>query len=132
VLKNNDDKKIKIGKLGEIFFKKGFYIYVGSAMKNLQARLNRHKRKRKNLFWHIDYLIEKTELIQVIPIRSSIRNECKLAERMKNITDDFIYGFGVSDCNCTSHLFYVDEYPLEKIDFINTVIDFRTPSVISR
>ncbi|MCX7965930.1 MAG: DNA/RNA nuclease SfsA, partial [Syntrophorhabdaceae bacterium] len=43
VLKNNDDKKIKIGKLGEIFFKKGFYIYVGSAMKNLQARLNRHK-----------------------------------------------------------------------------------------
>jgi len=130
ILKNNKSKRIMIGKLGEIFFKEGFYIYVGSAMKNLQARLERHKRKRKKLFWHIDYLREEADLIQLIPIRSLIRYECELAKRIKDIADGYIEGFGVSDCSCISHLFYVDKNPLEKSDFIETILFFRMAIVI--
>lgn len=129
ILKNNNHKKIKIGKLGEIFFQKGFYIYVGSAMKNLQARLERHKRKRKSLFWHIDYFREEIDLVQLIPIRSSVRHECELAKRIESISDGYVEGFGVSDCNCISHLFYVDKNPLDKHDFIETILSFRTPTL---
>jgi len=130
ILKNNKTKMIMVGKLGDIFFKEGFYIYVGSAMKNLQARLERHKRKRKKLFWHIDYFREEVDLIQWIPIRSSIRYECELAKRIQDISDGYIKDFGVSDCSCVSHLFYVDKNPLEKPDFIEIIQFFRMSKVI--
>ncbi len=45
---------ISIGKIGIIEFKPGYYLYVGSALKNLTSRLNRHRRSRKGAFWHID------------------------------------------------------------------------------
>ena len=44
--------KIRIGSLGKITFKKGFYAYVGSAMNNLEKRVQRHLRKKKN-FYHL-------------------------------------------------------------------------------
>jgi len=130
ILKHNKSKNIVIGKLGETFFKEGFYIYVGSAMKNLQARLERHKRKRKRLFWHIDYFREEADLIKTIPIRSSFKHECDLAKKIKDITDGYIKDFGVSDCKCVSHLFYVKKNPLEKADFIETVLSFKMPTII--
>jgi len=51
------DSEIKVGSLGTISFKKGFYVYVGSAMGGLEQRINRHLRKNKKTFWHIDYLL---------------------------------------------------------------------------
>ena len=52
------DVKIKIGKvLGEIEFKKGCYLYVGSAMNSLEKRVQRHLSKDKKKHWHIDYLL---------------------------------------------------------------------------
>ena len=40
-LKRNRD--ISVGKLGRVSFKRGFYIYVGSAMANLSKRIERHR-----------------------------------------------------------------------------------------
>ena len=40
---------VQIGKLGKIHFLKGWYVYVGSAMNNLEARINRHLRSNKNV-----------------------------------------------------------------------------------
>ena len=38
-----ESTKIQIGKLGSFNFSKGKYIYTGSAKKNIEARINRHK-----------------------------------------------------------------------------------------
>ncbi len=49
----------------EYFFPCGFYIYVGSAQKNLKQRIERHIRREKKKHWHIDYLLEFTKIIEV-------------------------------------------------------------------
>jgi len=51
------DVNVKVGALGKIDFKKGTYAYVGSAQTNLLKRVERHLRKAKRRFWHIDYLL---------------------------------------------------------------------------
>lgn len=52
------DTEIKIGKkLGFINFKKGCYVYVGSAMNCLESRVKRHLSDNKKKHWHIDYLL---------------------------------------------------------------------------
>jgi sugar fermentation stimulation protein A len=125
ILNLDDDKDITIGKLDSIFFKKGFYIYVGSAMKDLTARIERHKRKRKNLFWHIDYLREHATVTHALPIRSSSRLECKIATSVSKIAHSQIKGFGSSDCDCNSHLFYMDKNPVESREFIDLLLYYR-------
>lgn len=50
ILHADKDSKIVIGELGEKNIKKGYYIYVGSAKKNLRQRIERHKRLRKKSF----------------------------------------------------------------------------------
>jgi len=99
------DMEIQIGKLGRMEFRKGFYAYVGSAMNNLEKRVERHIRKEKRLFWHIDYLLENAEVKEVIYTESGKREECKLAKNLgKYFTS--IRNFGSSDCKCGSHLFF--------------------------
>ncbi len=39
LIKLNDDRYIKYGIRKNCFFKKGFYIYVGSALNNLEKRM---------------------------------------------------------------------------------------------
>lgn len=103
------DSKIKIGKkLGQIEFKKGYYIYVGSAMNSLKARINRHLSDEKKLHWHADYLLKNknTEIVEVIFNISSKKIECELSKKISEKTAS-ITGFGCSDCECKSHLYYL-------------------------
>lgn len=101
----DESKYIKIGKLGEIFFKKGNYIYVGSALNGLEQRINRHKRNEKKLHWHIDYLLKYGKIMRVYYKQGETRKECNIAKILsKKLTP--VIGFGSSDCNCNSHLFY--------------------------
>ena len=99
------DKKISVGKLGNIFFYKGYYAYVGSALNGLEQRINRHLRSEKKMHWHIDYLLKNAEIVDVFYKESSERQECKIS---KKLDKDFlsIPNFGSSDCKCKSHLFY--------------------------
>lgn len=105
VLKKN--KEIQIGKLGKIFFKKGYYAYVGSALNNLEKRIQRHFIEDKKIHWHIDYLLKYSEITKVFYKEKILREECSIAEKFKEIFT-FINGFGCSDCKCKSHLFYGD------------------------
>ena len=101
-------QKIKPGKLPEADYKKGTYLYVGRARTGLSARLNRHIRSQKKLFWHIDYLLQKSE-IAAIWIRQDYFAECHTADEIRNFLPaaaKAIHGFGSSDCRCRSHLFY--------------------------
>ena len=104
-LKKNQD--IDIGKLGNISFRKGFYIYIGSAMNGLENRIERHLRKDKKFHWHIDYFLEKTKILQIFYKENNKKEECKIAE-IFNQNFFSIPNFGCSDCSCKSHLFYGD------------------------
>jgi sugar fermentation stimulation protein A len=121
----NENKVISIGHLGYIHFEVGYYIYVGSAMINLNQRINRHKRKNKKLFWHIDYLLKEAKLLHALPIRSEIDLECTIARDIINISDRQVIGFGFSDCNCDSHLFKFDTNPIYKKNFIDLLLRYR-------
>lgn len=119
------DEVIAIGKLGEIFFPKGFFIYVGSAMNGLSKRLKRYRGSIKNHHWHVDYLLERAILRKIIPVITSSRLECQVADGLSNIADSLIPHFGSSDCACQSHLFYFQKNPLCNRDFINLLNFFR-------
>jgi len=99
------DRKISVGKLGEIEFKKGIYVYVGSALNGIENRLNRHLRKNKKLHWHIDYLLKNAEIIDILYNENDSKQECFIAKQL-NDKLSIISGFGCSDCRCKSHLFY--------------------------
>lgn len=118
-------RKIAVGGLGERMFQKGYYLYAGSAMQNLTQRIERHKRLRKNRFWHIDYLREEASFVTVLPVRSGERLECALAGALGSISDRSVPGFGSSDCACDGHLFSMAENPLTRPDFIRLIQYFR-------
>ncbi len=101
--------EVQTGKLGKIKFKCGFYAYVGSALNGLENRVNRHIRKEKRLRWHIDYLLEKAEIAEVIYAETDSRIECKIAENL-NKNFESVKKFGCSDCKCKSHLFYSETF----------------------
>lgn len=125
VLRLEDEATLSIGSKGELFFPKGFYVYVGSAKANLAKRMERHKRKRKKMHWHLDYLRGHCEVVAAMPIRTSEDLECPLAEAVKAVSDWAIKGFGCSDCHCESHLFGFSNNPVHDEAFMMVVEDFR-------
>jgi sugar fermentation stimulation protein A len=110
-------RTVEIGKLGTHRFEAGYYLYVGSAMRNLTARMNRHLRKTKTHHWHIDYLRAVASEVTAIPIRSSRRLECGLAQALDGLMDRGPLGFGCSDCPCPVHLFHPQDNPLHDREF---------------
>ncbi len=117
ILQLNKDKRINVGKLGTVLFKKGFYVYVGSAMANLTARIERHKRLRKTFHWHIDFLRDSADFICALAIRSSDRLECEIASSVSKIAQWSVKGFGSSDCTCKTHLFGFTNNPVSEPSF---------------
>ena len=105
IIKVDKTSTIKIGKkLGKIQFKKGFYVYVGSSMNSLESRLKRHLSNEKKLHWHIDYLLKKAEIVDII-YNEDKKVECELSQYLASKTEG-IKDFGCSDCECESHLHY--------------------------
>lgn len=99
--------KIRVGaKLGDVEFKKGIYVYVGSAMNSLESRLNRHLSDSKKLHWHVDYLLkdDNSKIIDII-YNTDKKVECDISQYIETKTIG-IENFGCSDCNCKSHLYY--------------------------
>ena len=102
--------KLKIGKLGELNFDKGYYAYVGSALGRckLEKRVERHLRKKKKKRWHIDYLLSsnfcKVDAVFLFPSKEKI--ECKISRFLEKRADRTIKKFGSSDCKCKGHLHY--------------------------
>jgi sugar fermentation stimulation protein A len=116
---------IEVGQLGRQEFAAGWYIYVGSAMANLDARMARHRRLTKKHHWHIDYLRPLATEFEALPIRASERLECGLARELGEIAPVAVPGFGSSDCECPGHLFYSPIAPLDRPDFHGVLERFR-------
>jgi sugar fermentation stimulation protein A len=102
---------MRVGKLGAFTFPPGYYVYTGSAMRGLRARLDRHRRRRKKLWWHIDYLLRRAELVEAVEVPTRQRAECQRNQRVLRMSGarGAVPGFGASDCRCTSHLVYLGE-----------------------
>jgi len=106
LIKLDSSITIRVGKLGLFDFPQGYYMYTGSAIKNMEKRIERHLKKKKKLRWHIDYLTVNPA-VEVIDVRRSDVDECKLNQYIDGTI--IAPGFGASDCkaDCGSHLKYL-------------------------
>ena len=113
IINLSKDTIIDVGKLGWFNFQAGYYVYTGSAMNGLESRLTRHQRKEKRLHWHIDYLLQHGEIINIVTHITCERLECHFNKKIMSIKGCQIpvAGFGSSDCDCVSHLAFFNEIP---------------------
>jgi Uncharacterized conserved protein len=107
IIKNNKEIKIKIGKIGKRKFKKGYYIYIGSAKRKYKSRILRYIKRIKRKHWHIDYLISNKNVVIIGFILAFNKSECEIAEFFYNNKLQYVNKFGCSDCQCKSHLYYL-------------------------
>ncbi len=99
---------------------RGFYAYVGSAMNNLEKRVERHLRKDKKKHWHIDYLLEKADIFLVLMIPSSHRIEEMLSHHLEKFFKP-IKNFGSTDIDTTGNLFFIPS-PEQLLNIIQSFI----------
>ena len=105
-------RTIRVGKLGVARFPKGAYVYTGSAMGGLAARLKRHLTRKKKIRWHIDYLLKLPEahLNKVIVHPPAANQECRQNQRIAALPGATVVlkRFGATDCKsgCESHLYF--------------------------
>jgi Uri superfamily endonuclease len=128
------DTVVTVGKLGKIKFMTGYYAYVGSALNSMDKRVKRHMERKKKIFWHIDHLTTHKDFKScgAYIIENEKRMECRKASRIGKKLPD-IPGFGSSDCNCESHLFYAggEEDKLEKLKKILSREGFKQYGIYS-
>uniref|UniRef100_A0A7V0Z7V5 GIY-YIG nuclease family protein n=1 Tax=candidate division WOR-3 bacterium TaxID=2052148 RepID=A0A7V0Z7V5_UNCW3 len=108
LIENYKDREVFIGKLEKLRFVQGNYAYVGSAKKNLMARIKRHLSNNKKKFWHIDYFLDRKTRIKEVWI-SPRQAECRMAKYLFKKGFQYIKNFGSSDCRCRSHLFFIEK-----------------------
>jgi Uri superfamily endonuclease len=109
---------VPIGRLGRLQLRRGYFVYVGSALGpgGLRARLTHHLRPARKPHWHIDYLRAQTRLDRIWLIPGCDRREHQWAEVLKSNLNGTVPlpGFGSSDCDCESHLFFFRTRPSVK------------------
>ena len=98
--------RIRVGALGAATFEAGHYVYIGSARRNLAARLARHRRRRKALRWHVDYLLRRAHVSDTYVWPWRAKGECALVRQAlrTGLAERAMRGFGSSDCQCAGHL----------------------------
>lgn len=97
---------IEPGRLGRHVLARGWYVYTGSARRNMAARLRHHLGRVAAPRWHIDWLLEPG-VGQVMHIRLDGDAECSVNARIGGTV--VIPRFGATDCrrNCGSHLLWL-------------------------
>ena len=101
-------KTISIGSRKSINFPRGYYAYVGSAMGGFKPRLSHYLKGNKKPQWHIDYILEKASITGIILCETEQRIECTIGQAL-SCQFNAIPGFGSSDCQCHSHLFFATD-----------------------
>jgi Uri superfamily endonuclease len=96
---------LRVGSLGTVSFERGWYAYVGSAVRGRRARVARHFAAEKPLRWHADYLST------AFPPRrgwlvDGAAGECELAAGLAASVgaERRPPRFGAGDCRCAGHL----------------------------
>ena len=114
VLRCSAARAARIGRLGRLHLRPGWFLYVGSAFGpgGLRGRLQHHARRAARPHWHVDYLRRYARLEEVW-YESNARRECERAAEIGAMPGAVILlpGFGSSDCRCGAHLFWFAERP---------------------
>jgi len=112
-------KNLRIGKLGEFLFPRGYYVYVGSAFGSggLKSRIYHHLKLSTKPHWHVDYFRKKAAPVEVWVSEYKERQEHRWALVLNRLKGAAIPspGFGSSDCKCLTHLYHFEK-----------IISFRT------
>ena len=110
VLSLTEDARLTVGRLGTFAFPAGHYLYCGSALNGLEARIRRHLRRDKKRHWHVDYLSAQAEILEVWWVLGEERRECIWARAVTAQRGEIVApGFGSSDCRCPTHLFRIKD-----------------------
>lgn len=123
LIRLDSDTTIPVGKLGVFDFSRGYYVYTGSAMGGLEARIARHLSAEKRFHWHIDYLLEQSAIIRYAIMECPAGELCaECAVNAATLEMDGavepVKGFGSSDCKCRTHLVYFASEPALALDGI--------------
>ena len=124
LLSSRVDSPIRIGRLGNLRLRPGFYVYIGSAHGpgGLRARLGHHLKLTSRPHWHLDYLrahANPEEAWYCYDPRPWEHTwaKCIATQRGASIP---LAGFGASDCGCESHLFFFANRP-SRIAFVRSL-----------
>ena len=144
VMRLHEPVDLQVGRLGAFPFPAGWYLYTGSARRNLRKRVERHWTLKRKVRWHIDYLATAPGSdpvgAVVVPTESGL-SECELNLRLGLMIGGSTPapGFGASDCRagCPAHLWYsrapVSLLAVARIDEAAAVLmpgaDFWTPQL---
>lgn len=118
------DRTISVGSLGRRLYRKGWYVYTGSARRALSKRLDRHLHARKVHHWHVDFLRAACDAARGLPIRAPAAGECDLAADLRGIAE-LVEGFGSTDCGCPGHLVRFAEDPFRTAPFQRVLVGWR-------
>lgn len=115
ILHNTVSENLAIGRAGSLQIQPGYYLYVGSAFGpgGLRARAGRHLAGSNKCRWHIDYLRKVTRPYGAWLTAGGARAEHHWAQTLACMPAIKLAmpGFGASDCNCATHLFYTQTAP---------------------
>jgi len=123
------DENLTLNGSGSLFFRKGYYVYVGSAQSGLTRHLQSARRKpgagnnRRNTA--LDDLKAVADKQLVIPIRTTESLEAELTEALSRIADWSVPGFNAPEDAGPSNLFGMSEPPLTRRVFVDLLLDFR-------
>jgi len=110
-------RRTRLGKNGSVVLGSGLYLYTGSALGrgsiSLEARIQRHLRRKKREFWHIDRILacESARVVSVVFAETASRAECRVNVGLLQDPRIGILrgGIGSSDCRCESHFLVANE-----------------------
>lgn len=111
----DSNQTITVGKLGTFDFPAGWYTYIGSAFGagGLLGRIKHHLHPPEKPHWHIDYLRRHALITEIWLSPDTMRHETDWVDLMIDIPGAvaLVEGFGASDSDRETHLFYFDLKP---------------------
>ncbi len=107
--------RVRVGRLGEMPVQVGYYLYLGSAFGpgGLAGRIAHHLRPPAALRWHIDYLRQAAQVVEIWAAQGRRVMEHTWAQVLCAQPECSIplARFGASDCRCPAHLVFLRERP---------------------
>ena len=115
VCRSPHETEIRVGRLGVVPFRRGFYVYVGSAFGpgGVRARVARHVTHPLNRHWHVDYLWPALGIEEIWYSQDPRPREHAWARVLchgMRCSMPFPQ-FGSTDCECEAHLAFFGRLP---------------------
>src|SRR6056297_90432 len=128
ILELENVQSVSVSSHEKRYFRSGYYVYIASAAKDLDRKMARDGRKRKNSSY---YLRDLSRVIKVLPVRSSVSLEQDLTKAVHALSDNKIPSFAFSSYNTESDLFYFESNPLKNEGFIKALFFFRMDNLMN-